>query len=1342
MKPIYRHSGAYGITMAWVLAGSLFAQSTNKNFIQTEVAQQPVKTENTLSALSDKNQRYRSVQYFDGLGRPVQSLEVKASPSGKDKVNFQEHDAFGRVSRHYLPYESGTSNNGVFRNNPLAEHDLYYDFMGLLPASDRDFAFGDQIFEPSPLDRVIETGSPGADWQISQGHTRKTAFRTNDLSLNMDIVPRWDYQPANESFSYTGSYPANMLTVVESEDENGSKEIEYTDKAGRMVLKRVQVDGNSTYGNASAWASTAFLYDHFGRLRHVIQPEGVKKTLNNGGNLNAGGVLDKLTFSYQYDERGRVSAKKVPGADWVYMVYDPLDRLVLTQDGTLRELNINWWTFTKYDALGRAIMTGIYENTAQLSQGQIQENILTNCENGSSKMYENRSGSNFPQQQGYTNQAFPSQASVVQLHSVSWYDDYDFNGDGLNDRTYVFEPEIPNNQSFPRQKGMLTGIRVWVLNPDPDMADSLLTVTFYDDRGRSIQTASENHIGGFDQTTNKYDFAGNILRSVERHSDANQNFGVIRDFIYDHRARLLETIQTNEVDGVKSDPVLLVQRKYDALGRMSEKNFHSVDQGAHFVQSVDYQYNIRNWLTDINQINTSCGEGNSAEVAVNIQLESVNIELMHFFQSGIPMVEIGISDNKSVTFQNPEGETYTREANLRTSKRIVVNSSTDPGAVNTSITSYFQNLSVSEGNYSEVRNQIISDIGGALAEGNIAQGDIDGLADAAATLLEEEFANIYGDDDAEDVFGMKIHYNDGMISLNSNANPLYNGNISGLEWQSPTDCNIKGYGFEYDKMNRLNEAHFAAQNSSGTWNQQIDRYSVNEIQYDLNGNIKKLKRKGKIGNSSFGLIDNLTYTYNGNQLTKVKDNITSAFASLGIDHFVDGNPSGTDYSYDDGGNLTTDHNKGINMDYNYLSKTVEVQFGSGDRISYIYDAAGTKLRKKVIGNTVETQDYVNGYTYIDQQLMYAIHDEGRMNFVNQTEFTFQYNITDHLGNVRVTFQPDEANVWQIVQEDHYYPFGLRMGGLSYQSGLENDYRFNGKELESDLNLGWYDYGARMYNPEIGRWNGVDILGEGYVDVSSYSYAHNSPVYKTDMNGNWDITVHVYNNREQYGYGIAVVTDRHGNEIFRFEVRVEGIGGRDRMVTNSDTPLGVYDIPDDKPWKSGGSRLSFGPNQRLRLNPKSGEILKSGRSLIRMHGGRQEKYDNNLGQWVPVATPKLMKTKGCLRTYDADILTLYNIVQALLEKDSDEFAGEVHVIDDLVEADGEYYVPGEEPQNESENGSQTESESTGTTYSKPGKKASAEEQAAWNWLTYWVAHMANQARRDIAPSDNNATESQN
>jgi hypothetical protein len=132
--------------------------------------------------------------------------------------------------------------------------------------------------------------------------------------------------------------------------------------------------------------------------------------------------------------------------------------------------------------------------------------------------------------------------------------------------------------------------------------------------------------------------------------------------------------------------------------------------------------------------------------------------------------------------------------------------------------------------------------------------------------------------------------------------------------------------------------------------------------------------------------------------------------------------------------------------------------------------------------------------------------------------------------------------------------------------------------------------------------------------------------------------------------------------------------RRRMKEDSDTPLGTYDIPDKDMWNSGGNRKSYGANPRLILNGESGEIKDSKRDLIRIHGGRQEIYNDETGTWEKVKNPELKKTNGCMRAFDVDVKKLKSITDNLKKNDKQEFGGKLTVVADLVQQDGKFEVP--------------------------------------------------------------------
>ncbi|MEZ4829528.1 MAG: RHS repeat-associated core domain-containing protein [Bacteroidia bacterium] len=128
------------------------------------------------------------------------------------------------------------------------------------------------------------------------------------------------------------------------------------------------------------------------------------------------------------------------------------------------------------------------------------------------------------------------------------------------------------------------------------------------------------------------------------------------------------------------------------------------------------------------------------------------------------------------------------------------------------------------------------------------------------------------------------------------------------------------------------------------------------------------------------------------------------------------------------------------------------------------------------------------------------HEEGRAVPDGNGGYDYEYAIRDHLGSTRVMFQMINGTA-TIVQESHTYPFGMELNGPAFVGG-GNPYRYTGKELETDLEIGLYDYGARWYDPAAGRWWGVDAMAEKFFSQSTFHFSGNNPVRFIDYDGNW------------------------------------------------------------------------------------------------------------------------------------------------------------------------------------------------------------------------------------------------
>ena len=330
-------------------------------------------------------------------------------------------------------------------------------------------------------------------------------------------------------------------------------------------------------------------------------------------------------------------------------------------------------------------------------------------------------------------------------------------------------------------------------------------------------------------------------------------------------------------------------------------------------------------------------------------------------------------------------------------------------------------------------------------------------------------------------FTQNLYYNNG------NGTAKYNGSISSMTWKAGNESTIRGYKFTYDGLSRLMNATYG---ETAGINTNTNRFSENVTAYDKNGNIKTLQRYGQTAASSYGLIDNLTFTLGGNLLNRV-DDAAAASAYGGGFEFKDGVKQANEYTYDSNGNLTKDLNKGIStITYNVLNLPNMVTFSDGSTIAYTYGADGTKLKTvHKTGSTTTTTDYCGNVVYENGVQKLLLTDEG---YVTLSDGKYHYYLKDHQGNNRVVINQSGT----VEETNHYYPFG----GVFASTGNTQPYKYNGKELDTKKGLNWYDYGARHYDAALGRFTTNDPLAEKYYSMSPYTYCADNPVKFIDPNG--------------------------------------------------------------------------------------------------------------------------------------------------------------------------------------------------------------------------------------------------
>ena len=315
--------------------------------------------------------------------------------------------------------------------------------------------------------------------------------------------------------------------------------------------------------------------------------------------------------------------------------------------------------------------------------------------------------------------------------------------------------------------------------------------------------------------------------------------------------------------------------------------------------------------------------------------------------------------------------------------------------------------------------------------------------------------------------------------------PLYSGNIS--EWSTTlANHQTNTYGFEYDKLSRLRNTT----NYIGTATTPTNSYTERAITYDQNGNIQTLERYAANGTVP---EDSYQYTYTGNKLTQITGtNNNAAIADA-------------TYTYDSNGNMTCDGLKNLQITYNILNLPEYIS-KSGTTVNYSWFADGSKYMVTSAGK---------GYRYIGS-LIYTI-DLGKLE-IESTDFAggrinfaeagaggtltqdIHYFHTDHLGSVRAITNQEGS----VIEQNAYYPFGSRHTFGNTYAQTTNRFKFNGKEEQTSGNLGLLDYGARMYDANIGRWFVQDPLAEKYYAYSPYSFSGNNPILNIDNDGKaWD-----------------------------------------------------------------------------------------------------------------------------------------------------------------------------------------------------------------------------------------------
>lgn len=1172
------------------------------NYIRTWDALTPVTDPNQL-VTKPRKEALQTTAYVDGLGRPWQTVVKQGSQITNgpltDLVNVKVYDEFGREVRNYLPFVS-TGSTGVIKYNPFQQQAAFYssnNSNGPLYNQGETFFYGKTEFEASPLNRVERTYAPGNSW-VNQGKGVKVQYLMNTIN---DVVRIWKVNDVVNSFgNYTTSaeYDPGVLYKTITTDEENHQVIEFKDKSGLVILKKVQVNtvtDNGAGSNHENWLCTYYIYDDYNLLRAVIQPNGVEYLRQNGWDLtsNSGVLLNEQCFRYEYDHRDRMIIKKVPGAGVVNMVYDNRDRLVMSQDAIMADPSKMQWMYTQYDELNRPVATYLITDPAHYNDAPWH-----------------RAGF-----KGGTHPPLSSYSSV--LLTETHYDNYDGIPTGLtstlNASGYASylnaganeypDPLITTNLV----NGLVTWTRTKVLGADKYIE----TCSLYDEKKRVIQVQTRNYTGSIDVITNQYSFSGQLLRSHIRHEKGGsspQSYELATKNNYDDLGRI-RSVEKNLNNGGWKE---IANMTYDALGQLKKKVLP--------LDSLEYDYNIRGWLlganreyaknpskadhhfgfdlgydkqtiaslgsyaqaqfngnitgsvwksagdnqvrkydftydpvnrltgAEFNQYNSGFNKTAGVDFSVSNLTYDANGNILSQAQKGLKGNVSNYIDQLKYTYNDysnrlknvidTSNDPQTKLGDFRASQTYM----TQLGTKTAGATDYDYDVN---GNLKLDNNKDIESI--SYNHLNLPQtitiknnkGSIEYVYDAAGVKLEK-IVKETNKPDKHTLYLFGLYEDDKLQFLpmeEGRIRPLRNGNNSITSFTYDYFIkdhlgNVRMVLTEEQKQDQYPAATLEGNLATSTDAVffEKDYYDIKEAYIINRSEVAGLSNyPNNNGNPPYNTNPNSNTEANSEKLYKL--NAETNKTGLGITLKVMAGDQisiyGKSYWLNTGGN----YNQKFPVP---VSSILDAFLGNPSMIGKGITNAGIST-PTLLGdlenfrtrtdNVDAPWAYIN-WIFFDEQFKYAgggfdrvkgdtgVKTHALINLPSlkapKNGYVFVYCSNESQHNVYFDNLQVFHNRGPILEETHYYPFGLTMSGISSRAmnfgQPENKYKFNsGSEIQSNefsdgSGLELYATEFRSYDPQVGRFLQMDGFAESFYDYSPYVYANNNPILINDPLG--------------------------------------------------------------------------------------------------------------------------------------------------------------------------------------------------------------------------------------------------
>jgi RHS repeat-associated protein len=1134
------------------------------SIVAIDVEKPGVTTLSAAEALTSQYDYRQNTTYFDDYGREIQTVAKQVTPDNNDLISVMNYDELGRTAQKYLSYYD-SSGTGSFRTNATTKQPAFYNnFFNNLEG----FYYSNTIYDGSALNRVVKETQPGNSWTGNNiGPRMDYTFNTS-----MDSVQIWKIgNNLTDTPTVSGVYAPGALALLITTDENENKVMEYKDMEGKLILKKVQLN-DTLYDGYYGWLSTYYVYDYFNNLRYVLSPKAVQYAWSNSWVLNSI-VRNELCFQYNYDSLGRMITKIIPGAGMVNMVYDARNRLVMSQDSMQRyngnwivtgydsmdrKIITSLWANSNTRSYFQSA-AGISTNYPTLSgtYSTLTEDYYDDY------TWETRSYINI-------NQQFTTNFNDNTDLPVIWSNAYSLTpaltahtrGMSTGARTNVLNTtQYLYSASFFDDYNRIVQVQS---NNITNAWDTL--TTRYDFSGHVLSTCQTKAISTPDGTIkwNKivtafnYDQAGRVL-NTNKYLNGATTFETLNTNTYDKLGRL-------GTKSLGSKPVETQTYNYTIRGWLKGINRNYANNGSGgnwFGLDLSYDYGFNASQTNGNiagEVWTSRGDPVSR--AYGFIYDNTNRLLTGDYTQNDGS---GYIKDAQVDF-NVDSLTYDANGNilLMQQKGVQINSST---VIDHLAYSYLQ-----AGQWSNKLANVVDNSGNTAPLGDYQQGTNSGndfFYDGNGNMLVDSNKKIYGI--VYNILNLPqtvpmrgkgtisyIYDADGnkleklvVDSTFSQTNPLkdttlYSGNLvynnDSLQFIgheegrirpkliSPTGgwvtSNIE-YVYDYFVKDHLGNTRMVLseeteqdsyvatmeQQNATLENELFD--SVASTQYpkpagfdsDTANHYVSMLDASSSGGTRIGPMiilkvmagDTITAStycwYNTpvqsptgpSLLTSLVPALASGSVAVSSERLLAEQPSidniltsnlPTFLSYKDGQYVNTSPKAFLNWAL------------FDDRFNYVTGGV-TQVPVIASGNpsvaiTANTPVSIpkNGYIYI-----YVSNESP------QPVYFDNVSIQDHRG--------------PLLEENHYYPFGLTMAGISdlalKTQYAQNKFRYNGKELQNQeysdgTGLQQYDYSARMLDPQLGRWWVQDPLSVQHANLSNYVYTNNNPISYTDPDG--------------------------------------------------------------------------------------------------------------------------------------------------------------------------------------------------------------------------------------------------